>query len=48
MFVPISVPREVLTHLNIGWSSCIILSNLNIQKIPKIASPSNNTSSSNQ
>lgn len=36
------------THFNIGWISCIILSNLNIHKIPRMASPMSNTNSNNQ
>lgn len=38
----------VYANLNIGCNPCIIFSNLNIQKIPKIASPINKINNSNQ
>lgn len=45
-FMSLSRVRDF--HLNIGWISCIILSNLNIQNIPRMASPIRRTRSSNQ
>lgn len=36
------------TYFSIGCNPCIILSNLNIQNIPRSASPANRTSSSSQ